>query len=106
MSCRLSTKFGTENYFIQSKVSFSTDFYVIIKCYLLHRTFRVKYGEVVTQLKEINSGVPQDSVLGPMLYLLYTADLPVALGSTTATYADDTAVLAAHNNQREASLRL
>jgi len=35
-----------------------------------------------------------------VLYLLYIADLLVALGSTIATYADDTAVLAAHNNHR------
>jgi len=34
-----------------------------------------------------------------VLYLLYIADLPVALGSTT--YADDTAVLAAHNNHKK-----
>jgi len=72
----------------------SADLYVVMRSYLLRRTFRVKYGEVqVTQLKEINSGVPQDSVSELVLYLLYTADLPVALGSTT--YADDTAVLAA-----------
>jgi len=59
---------------------------------------------MVIQLKEINSGVPRDSVLGPVLYLLYTADLPVALGSTTATYADDTTLV--HNNHVEASSRL
>jgi len=58
---------------------------------------------VVTHLKEINSDVPQSSVLGPILYLLYTVDLPIALDSTTATYVDDTAVLAAHNNHIEAS---
>jgi len=40
------------------------------------------------QLKEINSRVPQDSVLG---LVLYSADFSVALDTTTATYADDTA---------------
>jgi hypothetical protein len=52
----------------------------------------------------INSEVPQGNILGSVIYLLYTPDLPVALDSTTATYADDTAV--AHNNHLEASLRL
>jgi len=61
----------------------------------------MKYGEV-TQLKQIKSGVFHGNVLHGSL--LYIADLPVALGSTIAIYADDTAILA-HNNQ-EASLRL
>jgi len=38
------------------KNRFLTDLYVIIRFYL-HRTFRVKYGEIVTQPKKINSGV-------------------------------------------------
>jgi hypothetical protein len=74
------------------KSSFPTDFCTVISSYLLHRTFRVIYGElyiVVTQSKEINSGVSQNTVLGPMLYLLYTAVLPIAMDSTIITYADD-----------------
>jgi len=59
---------------------------------------------MVTQLKDINSGV-QGSVLGPVLYLLYTADLPVA-HTITATYADDTAILMTHKDHIEASQRL
>jgi len=57
-----------------------------------------------SQLKEINSEVPQGSLLGPMLYLLYTAHLPVALDTTTAPYAKDTAILA--HKHIDASVRL
>jgi len=104
MSRRLSTRYGIENCFIKSR--FPTDLYIVIRSYLLHRTFRVKYEEEVSQLKEINSVVPQGNILGPVLYLIYIADLPVALGSTTTTYANDTTVLAVHNSYIEVSSRL
>jgi len=88
------------------KSCFPPDLYAIIKSYLLQIMFWVKYAEVVTQLKDINSGVPQDSMLGPVLYLLYTADLPVATNTTTASYSDDTAILTAHKDHIEVSQRL
>jgi len=46
------------------------------------------------------------SMLGSVLYLLYIADFPVALDTITATYADDTAILAVHKDHTEASQRL
>jgi hypothetical protein len=92
--------------FHKIKNSFPTDLYAIIRSYLLHRTFRVKHRKAGTQLKEINSGMLHSRVLRPVLYLLFTADLPIALDSATATHADDIAVLVAHNNHLEASLRL
>jgi len=68
------------------KRCFPPDVYAIIKSHLLQRIFRVKFREVVTQLKNINSGVTQGSVL----CLLYTADLPVAQDTITVTYANNT----------------
>ncbi|PNF15162.1 hypothetical protein B7P43_G14817, partial [Cryptotermes secundus] len=43
------------------------------------------------------------SVLGPILYLIYTADLPTEQNVLTATFADNTAILASHENPQTGS---
>ena len=50
------------------------------------------------------TGVPQGSVLGPVLYTMYTSDIPVNDNITIATFADDTAILASNKSPIEASL--
>jgi hypothetical protein len=80
--------------------------YSLLKSYLTDRTFSVKYEEACTDLYPVLSGVPQGSILGPKLYSIYTADLPETAQTTLATYADDTTILASHENPTEASRML
>ena len=48
----------------------------IIQSYVKNRKFRVKYNEYVTRDYDIMADVPQKSVFGPTLYLIFTVDLP------------------------------
>jgi len=78
---------------LQTQTCFPTP----LKSYLPDRTFQVRYQEEYTKLYIIQPGVPQGSILGPILYSIFTADLPETEQQTlTATYADDTAILASH----------
>lgn len=76
----------------------------ILTSYISDRFFRIKQEDEYSNLKEIRAGVPQGSVLGPILYLLYTSDLPTPVDTIVATFADDTALLVAEKDQ-ETSLR-
>lgn len=57
--------------------------------FLSNRTFSVRIGDSHSNIRPVSSGVPQGSVLGPILYLIYTSDLPFHLKSSHAFYADD-----------------
>jgi hypothetical protein len=68
----------------------SLNYFLLLKSYLHNRHSRVKVGNDYSELTSIHAGVPQGSILGPPLYLLYTADLPTSPRTLIATFAEDT----------------
>jgi len=78
----------------------------ILKSYLTERFFRINQGDAYSELKEIKVGIPQGSVLSPVLYLLYTSDLPKLENSIIGMFADDTAILAVGSGNEEPAGKL
>ena len=71
------------------------------RSYLLNRSLKVRYREVLSTCHEMTYGTPQGSVLGPLLYIILANDLAKCLTFCgCVTFADDTTIFASGNNLR------
>ena len=63
-----------------------------IEAFLTGRRQKVVCQEYSSSWSGITSGVPQGSILGPVLFLLFVNDMPNIVESTAKLFADDTKV--------------
>ena len=75
-----------------------------IQNFLAFRTQQVVVEGETSSIGQVTSGVPQGSVLGPTLFLIYIDDLSNNIQSKVRLFADDTIVYRTIRNQQDAEI--
>ncbi|KMQ86033.1 rna-directed dna polymerase from mobile element jockey-like protein [Lasius niger] len=79
-----------------------------LRSYLHNRTQKVRFYNLYSKLMAINHGVPQGSVLGPLLFILYINDIIEVCpkGSNVKLFADDTMIYVSGESSEELNKKL
>jgi hypothetical protein len=82
------------------KIPINLNFIQLIDSFLSNRTCSVKIQNIKSRPIALQAGVPQGSILSPLLYIVYCRDFPVTDAPRTKTrlFADDTAVWTSQRN--------
>jgi hypothetical protein len=81
-------------------------YFNLLKSNLQNSYFVTTYNNETSPPFPMLSGVPQGNNLGPLLYIIYTADIPQSDTTILSTFANDTAVFTTHPDPTLASANL
>ena len=79
-----------------------SDLLKLFEDFLKDREQRVVLGESVSSWESVISGVPQGSVLGPLIFVIYINDLTDSVNNKLKLYADDSKILSTVNSWTDA----
>lgn len=88
------------------QMAFDEHIVKLIASFCHRRSFVVRINGTLSRPFDIPAGTPQGSTLSPILYNLYTADIPTPANVSVLTYADDTAIIATAKQHRAISTKL
>ena len=84
------------------KIGIESDMLSWIESFLSERYQRVSIKQSYSKWSKVRSGVPQGSVLGPILFIIYINDLPGTVKASCSIFADDTKLIKKIANLKDA----
>ena len=106
----LQKAFDTINHDILLKklsiIGFSDHTVKWFQSYLSNRKFTVNLENSFSEVSNISCGVPQGSIVGPLLFLIYVNDMPMAVKCNLFLYADDTCLVFQSKNVKDIEKQL
>ncbi len=78
----------------------------MVHSFLQSREFQVHIGNKVSKIFKMKFGLPQGSILSPILYNIFTADIPTSNQCDIAQFADDTAIFTSSKYAKVIEVRL